>query len=74
MRAYSRSLAAVLIVAGGSFVLSACDMDQKTYLSQNRLQVEQSRYDAAVPVEAVDEAFYQPWRGNIKAAAAAGYI
>lgn len=61
MRLYSGSLKMALITASmaGLALLTACDMDQKTYLSQNRLQVEQSRYDAEVPFASADEAFYQ---------------
>lgn len=57
-----RSIRAVLVLAvaaSGAFALVACDLDQKTYLAPNRAQVEQSRYDAEVPVGGIDDNFYK---------------
>lgn len=52
------------IKAGGMMVmalglLAACDLDHSTYLSPNRAQVEQQRYEAQVPVGSIDDNFYK---------------
>lgn len=57
----SKSRLVGVVLAGTALGLSACslDMNHPTYLSQNKVQVEQSRYDAEVSVHALDDAFYR---------------
>lgn len=59
MTRHTRAMISAVLVTGGMFLLAGCDLDHKTYLSPNRVQVEKSRYDAEVPIGSVDEAFYQ---------------
>lgn len=40
-------------------LLGACDLNQATYLSPNRAQVERQRYEAQVPVGSIDDKFYK---------------
>lgn len=48
-------------------VLPACDMNQETWISPNRAQVERERYDTALPSAGVSQDFYKELARQYKA-------
>lgn len=56
----------------GVIVLAGCDMNQKTYVSPNRAQIEKTRYDTEVSVGMMDDNFYKALASEYKSNGGAG--